>query len=69
MTETNYATLKLDPVSGLHFIIDLQSKQRLFKHPPCGICGIATYSFSTEPQACGHHSAERRERNDNTEAA
>jgi hypothetical protein len=67
MSETNYATLKLDPESGLHFIVDLQSKQRLYRHPNCDICGIATYSFSTTAPSCGHHLSERRERNDNEE--
>lgn len=61
----NYATLRTDPETGLLYITDLSSGRRLFKHDNCEVCGIATYSFSATPPSCGHHSPERRERNDN----
>lgn len=60
----NYATLRHDDV--LPYITDLSTGKRLYKHPPCRICGIATYSFSTEPQDCKEHL--RLERNDNEAA-
>ena len=67
MTDNNFSTLIHDESVGLSYITDFATKQRLWKHPNCEVCGIATYSFSTEPQSCGHHASERRERNDNEE--
>ena len=60
----NYGVLRHDDV--LPYITDLVTKRRLYRHPPCEICGIATYAYSTEPQVCREHL--RPERNDNETA-
>ena len=60
----NYGTLDTDEETGLRYIIDFESKRKLFKHPNCEICGIARYSFSAAPQPCNHGG---KERNDNPE--
>ena len=62
-----YATLEMDQATGLEFIIDYQTKRRLYKHPNCEICGIATYSFAMIPPPCLHHKTP--ERNDNDQDA
>lgn len=49
----NFATPETDPVSGLDFIIDVKTRDRLYKHPNCGLCGIARYSRHTVLPDCG----------------
>lgn len=49
---TNFATLETDPASGLPFIIDVQTKDRLYKHPNCGLCGIARYDRRAVVPSC-----------------
>jgi hypothetical protein len=48
----SFATLELDDVSGLRFIIDWRNGQRLYKHPNCALCGIPRYSRHTVLPSC-----------------
>ena len=64
----NYGHLLTDEESGLEYITDFASGKRLFKYPPCRICGIARYGFSNSPtESCLAHAAP--EANENEEAA
>ncbi len=64
----NYGHLHRDEVSGLQFILQIGSMKRLYKMPPCRICGIAHYSFTNAVMdACGSCRPGRVERNDNEE--
>lgn len=38
---------------GVKHIIDLPNYQRLYKHPPCEICGVSSWWSTPEPQPCG----------------
>jgi len=61
----NFATLETDPASGLPFITDVATRDRLYKHPNCGLCGIARYSrYTVLPDCsdeCEMHPARRVE--------
>lgn len=66
----NYGTLERDPDSGLLYIVQVGTLKRLYKMPPCRICGIAHYSFTNAlKDECGSCLPSRVERNDNEEAA
>ena len=41
---TNFATLVHDPEAGLDFITDVETRERLYKHPNCALCGVPRYS-------------------------
>jgi hypothetical protein len=49
----SFATLELDDESGLQFVIDWRTKERLYKHPNCALCGIPRYSRHTVLPDCG----------------
>jgi hypothetical protein len=64
----NYGHLHRDEESGLQFIIQIGTMKRLYKMPPCRICGIAQYSLSNAVrEECGSCRPDRVERNDNEE--
>lgn len=66
----NYATFRIDEASGLRYIVEVGTLKRLYKMPPCEICGIAHYSYANVLKTeCGSCRPDRRERNDNEEAA
>jgi hypothetical protein len=51
---SNYGRLRVDEASGLPFITDVATGQRLYKLPPCLLCGAAPWSWTPEPvPACG----------------
>lgn len=67
----NYATFERDSETGLEFIVQVGTGARLYKMPPCEICGIAHYSLINALKTqCGCVSCEpaHRERNDNEAA-
>ncbi len=77
MTDTpkpNYAHWLIDEASGLKYLTEVGSLRRIYRHPPCEICGIVTDSYGTAPvkgcyTGCTFCAPEHRERNDNEEAA
>ena len=68
----NYGTLKPDPFMGFEYITDRETGKRLYKLDECELCGMRPWSFTGNKDGwacCAQHSAQRRERNDNEEAA
>jgi hypothetical protein len=49
---TNFATLIHDPGAGLDFIVDWRTRERLYKHPNCPLCGVPRYSRRTVLPPC-----------------
>jgi hypothetical protein len=64
----NYATLRTDEASGLQYITEIGTLKRLYKHPPCRICEIARYSYSSVvDETCPSCSPSNVEANENEE--
>ena len=56
---TNFATLALDE-NGRPYITQVGTGKRLYRHPNCPTCGIARYSYKSEPmpscdESCDTH--------------
>lgn len=52
-SQGSYGSLTLDRDSGLHYIIDVATKKRLYKHPACKCGRVGWWFDEVIRESCG----------------